>query len=96
MLVVCFMTIQCPLSYLFSSLPGRLELMAYMPPNTQAALVQPVGGSAVAVVGGTRQRGFTRLEQAWLASLADKLERVLEREGAVGGAGFGSSCGKKK
>lgn len=70
-----------------------------MPANTQTALVQPVGGAAVMVVGGTTQRGFTRLEQAWLTSVADKLERELEREGMVGGGGFGassSSSGKKK
>lgn len=69
--------------------PGRLELLAYMPPNTQAALVQPVGATGAVVVGGARQREFTRLDQAWLVALAEKLEATLEQAGfAPAGSGF--------
>ena len=55
-----------------------------MPDNTQAAIVQPVGDHAVAVIGSDTQRGFNRLQQAWLCCVADKLDASL-------GQGFGSA-----
>lgn len=42
---------------------GRLEFASYLPPNCQAALIQPVGPQGVLVVGGDTQRGFSRLDQ---------------------------------
>lgn len=42
---------------------GRLEFAGYLPPNCQAALIQPVGPQGVLVVGGDTQRGFSRLDQ---------------------------------
>lgn len=42
---------------------GRLEFAAYLPPNCQAALIQPVGKDGVLVVGSDTQRGFSRLDQ---------------------------------
>lgn len=58
--------------------PGRLEFAGYLPSNTQAALIQPVGKTGVIVVGGDTQRGFSRLDQAWVSVLADKLEVSFE------------------
>ncbi|PRW61129.1 CGLD23 required for cyt b6 assembly [Chlorella sorokiniana] len=66
--------------------PGRLEFAGYLPPNCQAALIQPVGKDGVLVVGSDTQRGFTRLDQAWVSTVADKLEVALERLGP--GSGF--------
>lgn len=57
---------------------GRVEFAGYLPANTQAVVVQPVGSEGVVVAGGDTQRGFRRLDQAWLSSLADKLEVELE------------------
>ena len=65
---------------------GRLEFAGYLPPNCQAALVQPVGSHGVLVVGGDTQRGFTRLDQAWAAAVAEKLDVQLER--LAPGSGF--------
>lgn len=45
---------------------GRLEFASYLPPNCQAALVQPVGPAGVLVLGGDTQRGFSRLDQVRL------------------------------
>ena len=42
---------------------GRLEFAGYLPPNCQAALIQPVGKDGVLVVGSDTQRGFSRLDQ---------------------------------
>ncbi|EFN56374.1 hypothetical protein CHLNCDRAFT_12757, partial [Chlorella variabilis] len=53
--------------------PGRLEFAAYLPANCQAALIQPVGPQGVLVAGSDTQRGYTRLDQAWVSSVADKL-----------------------
>lgn len=46
-----------------ANVPGRLEFAGYLPPNCQAALIQPVGKDGVLVVGSDTQRGFSRLDQ---------------------------------
>ena len=73
--------------------PGRLELTAFLPENTQSALVQPVGDAGVLVVGHNQVRGFTKLDQSWVGGLGDKLGASLEQsdwrpKGARGGKGF--------
>ncbi|EFJ45988.1 hypothetical protein VOLCADRAFT_45232, partial [Volvox carteri f. nagariensis] len=57
--------------------PGRPEFTAFLPENTAGVVVQPVGSQGVLVAGTDTVRGFSRLDQAWLASLADKLEVSL-------------------
>ena len=74
---------------------GRAEFVAYLPEATQGVLVQPIGGRGVLVLGSDTPRGLSRLDQAWAAAIADKLEVTLEGYVAPG-SGFGSGGGKKK
>ena len=48
-----------------------------MPKNLQGVLVHPVGDNGVLVAGTDTQRGFSRLDQAWLGDIADKLDSTL-------------------
>ncbi|KIY99022.1 hypothetical protein MNEG_8940 [Monoraphidium neglectum] len=74
--------------------PGRLEFVQYLPETTQGAVVQPIGSQGVLVVGTDTQRGISRLDQAWIATIADKLEVTLEGYTAPqGGVGFGGKGG---
>ena len=57
--------------------PGRDEFFAYFPKNLQGVLVHPVGDNGVLVAGTDTQRGFSRLDQAWLGDIADKLDSTL-------------------
>uniref|UniRef100_A0ACD5UFP9 Uncharacterized protein n=1 Tax=Avena sativa TaxID=4498 RepID=A0ACD5UFP9_AVESA len=42
--------------------PGRTEL-PFLPANTQALILQPIGDNGIAVIGGDTIRGFTNLDQ---------------------------------
>ncbi len=42
---------------------GRKEFTAYLPENTQAVVVQPIGGSALLVAASDTQRGFNKVDQ---------------------------------
>ncbi|CAI5963724.1 unnamed protein product [Closterium sp. NIES-64] len=58
--------------------PARYELFEFLPDNTQAAIVQPLGdGDGVIVMGSDTIRGFTPLHQVWLGSIAEKLDASL-------------------
>ncbi|KAG2501771.1 hypothetical protein HYH03_000271 [Edaphochlamys debaryana] len=82
--------------------PGRPEFTAFLPENTQGVMVQPVGSDGVLVAGTDTIRGFSRLDQAWLSTIADKLEVSLGEaalpQTGVGfaGAGAGGKGGAKK
>lgn len=67
-------------SYLanLSLYPGRSEL-PFLPPNTQAVILQPLGDKGVAVIGGNTIRGFTSSDQAWISSVGEKLDATLGR-----------------
>ncbi|XP_072996043.1 protein COFACTOR ASSEMBLY OF COMPLEX C SUBUNIT B CCB4, chloroplastic isoform X1 [Typha latifolia] len=67
-------------SYLanLSLYPGRSEL-PFLPTNTQALILQPVGDRGIAIVGGDTVRGFTNLDQAWINSIAEKLDATLSK-----------------
>jgi hypothetical protein len=69
--------------------PGRVEFTSYLPKNTQSAIIHPIGKEGVVVLGGDTQRGYTRLDQAWVAAVADKLEVTLENW-RPSGSGFAS------
>jgi hypothetical protein len=69
--------------------PGRVEFTSYLPENTQSAIIHPIGKEGVVVLGGDTQRGYTRLDQAWVAAVADKLEVTLENW-RPSGSGFAS------
>ncbi|RCV35745.1 hypothetical protein SETIT_7G264600v2 [Setaria italica] len=58
--------------------PGRSEL-PFLPANTQALILQPIGDKGIAVVGGDTIRGFTSIDQAWIAMIADKLDATLSK-----------------
>lgn len=73
--------------------PGRFEFHNYLPENTSAVLVRPVGESGVLVVAGDSQRCFAPLDQAWVAALSDKLDDVLEAY-VPKGSGFGPNKGR--
>lgn len=58
--------------------PGRVEFTSFLPENTQAAIIQPIGSKGVLIAASNTQRGFTRLDQAWASTIADKLDASLE------------------
>jgi len=60
--------------------PGRVEFENYLPRNTMAVVVMPVGNEGVLVAGSDTQRGFTPADQAWLSVLAEKLDASLSGE----------------
>ncbi|KAG7585213.1 Cofactor assembly of complex C subunit B CCB2/CCB4 [Arabidopsis thaliana x Arabidopsis arenosa] len=67
-------------SYLanLSLYPGRSEL-PFLPANTQAVILQPLGDKGIAVIGGNTIRGFTSSDQAWISSIGEKLDATLGR-----------------
>ncbi|KAJ8649889.1 hypothetical protein MRB53_002912 [Persea americana] len=67
-------------SYLanLSLYPGRSEL-PFLPSNTQALILQPLGDNGIAIIGGDTVRGFTALDQAWITLIAEKLEATLSK-----------------
>lgn len=58
--------------------PGRSEL-PFLPANTQALILQPIGEKGMAIIGGDTIRGFTNIDQAWIAMIADKLDSTLSK-----------------
>ncbi|KAH7858593.1 hypothetical protein Vadar_025718 [Vaccinium darrowii] len=67
-------------SYLanLSLYPGKSEL-PFMPPNTQAVILQPLGDKGIAIIGGDTIRGFTTSDQAWISLLGEKLDATLAK-----------------
>ncbi len=70
------------------SLLGRLEFESYLPEGTQGVAVQPVGKQGILIAGTDTIRGISRLDQAWLSTIADKLEVTLEKLFVSKGVGF--------
>ena len=58
--------------------PGRFEFFTYLPVNSQAIIVQPLGTDGVLVAASGTQRGFTTSDQAWLSLVAQKLDSTLD------------------
>jgi len=58
--------------------PGRFEL-SFLPSNAQAVILQPLGDDGVLVVASDTIRGFTSRDQAWLGTIAEKLDTSLEQ-----------------
>ncbi|KAF5208335.1 Cofactor assembly of complex c subunit b like [Thalictrum thalictroides] len=78
-------------SYLanLSLYPGKSEL-PFLPRNTQAVILQPLGDKGIAIIGGDTVRGFTSADQpsfipfdymvqAWITLFADKLDATLSK-----------------
>jgi hypothetical protein len=53
-------------------------------------IIAPIGNRGVLIAGGDTQRGFGKVDQAWLTTIADKLDDTFETLGP-GGAGFSKS-----
>uniref|UniRef100_A0A1D1Z3I8 Protein EFR3 n=2 Tax=Anthurium amnicola TaxID=1678845 RepID=A0A1D1Z3I8_9ARAE len=58
--------------------PGKAEL-PFLPPNTQALILQPIGDKGIAIIGGDTIRGFSSLDQAWITSVSEKLDATLSK-----------------
>ncbi|KAJ4711210.1 protein COFACTOR ASSEMBLY OF COMPLEX C SUBUNIT B CCB4, chloroplastic [Melia azedarach] len=67
-------------SYLANLLlyPGRSEL-PFLPSNTQAVILQPLGDKGIAIIGGDTIRGFTTSDQSWIAFIGEKLDATLTK-----------------
>lgn len=67
-------------SYLanLSLYPGKSE-MPFLPSNTQAVILQPVGDKGIAIIGGNTIRGFTTSDQAWISLIGEKLDATLSK-----------------
>lgn len=67
-------------SYLanLSLYPGKSEL-PFLPSNTQAVILQPLGDKGIAIIGGDTIRGFTISDQAWISFIAEKLDATLTK-----------------
>ncbi|XP_044492208.1 protein COFACTOR ASSEMBLY OF COMPLEX C SUBUNIT B CCB4, chloroplastic isoform X2 [Mangifera indica] len=58
--------------------PGRSEL-PFLPSNTQAVILQPLGDKGLAIIGGDTIRGFTTSDQSWIAFIGEKLDATLAK-----------------
>ncbi|EOY00279.1 Cofactor assembly of complex C [Theobroma cacao] len=58
--------------------PGRSEL-PFLPSNTQAVILQPLGDKGIAILGGDTIRGFTTSDQAWITFIGEKLDATLAK-----------------
>ncbi|XP_061360819.1 protein COFACTOR ASSEMBLY OF COMPLEX C SUBUNIT B CCB4, chloroplastic isoform X2 [Gastrolobium bilobum] len=67
-------------SYLanLSLYPGKSEL-PFLPSNTQAIILQPLGDKGIAIIGGDTIRGFTTSDQAWISFIGEKLDSTLAK-----------------
>ncbi|GFY88378.1 cofactor assembly of complex C [Actinidia rufa] len=67
-------------SYLanLSLYPGKSEL-PFLPSNTQAVILQPLGDKGIAIIGGDTIRGFTTSDQGWISLLGEKLDTTLTK-----------------
>lgn len=58
---------------------GRVEFTSFLPENTQAAIIQPIGNDGVLVAASNTQRGFTRLDQV-LSAPGSSVHQYLHAE----------------
>lgn len=67
-------------SYLanLSLYPAKSEL-PFLPSNTQAVILQPLGTEGIAIIGGNIIRGFTTSDQAWISVVGEKLDATLAK-----------------
>lgn len=65
---------------------GRIEFSQFLPANTSSVIIAPIGKNGVLIAGGDTQRGFSKVDQAWISSIADKLDDTLEHDAPKGTA----------
>ncbi|KAH7443202.1 hypothetical protein KP509_02G025500 [Ceratopteris richardii] len=58
--------------------PGRYELN-FLPSNTQAVVLQPLGDEGIMIVAGDTVRGFGQRDQVWISSIGEKLDATLQK-----------------
>ncbi|KAK9107913.1 hypothetical protein Syun_023924 [Stephania yunnanensis] len=58
--------------------PGRSEL-PFLPLNTQAVILQPLGDKGFIIIGGDTIRGFTSSDQAWITLISEKLDSTISK-----------------
>jgi len=58
--------------------PARAQFEAALPGRAQALVVQPLGGEGVLLAASGTQRGFSQLDQRFLALLAQKVDSTLD------------------
>ncbi|KAL2653180.1 hypothetical protein R1flu_021308 [Riccia fluitans] len=56
--------------------PDRFEL-PFLPPNTQALILQPLGEDGVLILGSDTLRGFGPNDQRWIVAIGEKLDSAL-------------------
>jgi hypothetical protein len=56
--------------------PGRFELL-FLPSNTQAVIIQPLGEDGVLIAASNTIRGYTSRDKAWIATIGEKLDTTL-------------------
>lgn len=63
---------------IWSSGKRRFEL-SFLPQNTQAVILQPLGVEGVMIVAGDKIRGFSQSDQGWIALIGEKLDATLSK-----------------
>ncbi|GER32290.1 cofactor assembly of complex C [Striga asiatica] len=58
--------------------PAKSELL-FLPSNTQAVILQPLGNKGIAILGGDTIRGFSTSDQAWITLIGEKLDTTLAK-----------------
>ncbi len=56
--------------------PGQIEF-DYLPENTQGVICQPIGNQGVLILAANAPRSYTKQDEKWIASIADKLAVTL-------------------
>ncbi|KAK1269456.1 hypothetical protein QJS04_geneDACA006866 [Acorus gramineus] len=58
--------------------PGRSEL-PFLPSDTQSVILQPLGSTGLAILGGDTIRGFSSVDQAWITLIFEKLDATISK-----------------
>ncbi|CAM6116373.1 unnamed protein product [Calypogeia fissa] len=56
--------------------PSRFEL-PFLPSNTQAVIIQPLGNDGIMIVASDTLRGFGPSDQGWIVAIGEKLDSTL-------------------
>ncbi|GBG69227.1 hypothetical protein CBR_g3926 [Chara braunii] len=57
--------------------PGRVEF-DFLPSNTQAVVVHPLGEEGLLILASDTVRGFRPIDQAWIATISEKIDSTLQ------------------
>jgi len=58
--------------------PGRIEF-DYLPENTQGVICQPIGNQGALILGANAPRSYTKQDENWVESIANKLQNTLRQ-----------------